>query len=53
MSFKSYLKDTILGEMAEWSIASDLKSEELGMVPWVRIPLSLLNIFIKNIGRFF
>ena len=43
----------ILGEMAEWSIASDLKSEELGMVPWVRIPLSLLNIFIKNIGIFF
>lgn len=33
----------ILGEMAEWSIASDLKSEELEMVPWVRIPLSLLN----------
>lgn len=43
----------ILGEMAEWSIASDLKSEELGIVPWVQIPLSLLNIFIKNVGRFF
>ena len=53
MPFKSHLKGMILGEMAEWSIASDLKSEELGMVPWVRIPLSLLNIFIKNVGRFF
>lgn len=28
--------------MAEWSIASDLKSEELSPVPWVRIPLSLI-----------
>ena len=26
--------------MAEWSIASDLKSDESLQIPWVRIPLS-------------
>lgn len=30
------------GEMAEWSIAFDLKSNDT-MYPWVRIPLSPFN----------
>lgn len=34
----------IKGEMAEWSIAFDLKSNDT-MYPWVRIPLSPIEEF--------